>query len=60
MTMDAKESKEAALEQARMRKALTGKPQIVYESQPGHYLWCSEEAWKNGQDRISRKGVQLV
>lgn len=46
-------SKAEAAVYAQRRKALTGKEQVVYKSQEGHFLWCSREAWDKGQAHIS-------
>lgn len=40
------------------RRAETDGPQVVYESQPNHFLWCSELAWDRGQFRLAIKLVR--
>lgn len=44
---------ESAIKYAEARKLDTGKRQIIYESQPKHFLWCSEDVWQNGQSKLA-------
>lgn len=55
-----KRSLDVALAHAAVRLVETKAQQVVYESQPGHFLWCSEFAWRNGQNKITPKIVQYV
>lgn len=50
----------SAVSSAQVRKMETGQTQVVYESQPGHFIHCSSFAWGNGQNRITPKLVQIV
>lgn len=49
---------DTAREYAERRKALTGRTQVIYLSQPNHYLWCSQKVWLKSQAPIA--GNRLV
>jgi hypothetical protein len=49
-----------AIAWAKERKLLTGLEQVVYESQPGHFLWCSMRVYSAGQFRLTPKLVEVI
>ena len=49
-----------AMRWAADRVRITSQPQVVYRSQPGHYLWCSLFVWENGQYRLTPNAVTVV
>lgn len=52
---------ESAREYALTRKLLTGQTQVIYLSQPGHYMWCSLRVWQKSQAPIvNHRLVEVV
>jgi hypothetical protein len=49
-----------AISCAKERKLLSGLEQVVYESQEGHFLWCSTQVWQASQGRLTPRPAAVI